>query len=140
MLLKTPLCMPTVLIIEDDPDMRELERVALDCSGYEVLCANNGREGLRQVYEAHPCVILLDLMMPGMDGLTFLAELRRHELGRKLPVVCVTAAGPEMTAQALRLGAQECLSKPTDLDDLCARVGEYCKMRRKRSADRNAPH
>ena len=65
--------MPTVLIIEDDPDMRELERTALECWGFDVHVAPNGREGLRVLSEHRPCVILLDLMMPIMDGLTFLA-------------------------------------------------------------------
>ncbi|HXW05124.1 MAG TPA: response regulator [Vicinamibacterales bacterium] len=118
--------MPTVLIVEDDPDMRELERVALEHSGYEVRAADNGREGLRQTWEAHPCVILLDLMMPGMDGLAFLAELRRHQWGRRIAVVCVTAAGPEMTERALQLGAREVVEKPADFDELCDLVRRHC--------------
>ena len=69
--------MPTVLIIEDDPDMRELERTVLECWGFDVRVAPNGHEGLRALAEHQPCVILLDLMMPIMDGLTFLAEWRR---------------------------------------------------------------
>jgi DNA-binding response OmpR family regulator len=118
--------MPTVLIIEDDPDMRELERTALQCGGYQVRVAPNGREGLRALSEQRPCVILLDLMMPIMDGLTFLAERRRNGNGVDVPVVCVSAAGPEMMDHALRLGARECLHKPTDLDELCERVRAYC--------------
>jgi DNA-binding response OmpR family regulator len=118
--------MPTVLIVEDDPDMRELERVALECSGYDVRAAPDARDGLRQLGETRPCVILLDLMMPGMDGLAFLSELRRHDWGRRIAVVCVTAAGPEMTEQALRLGARECIEKPADFDELCDLVRRHC--------------
>ena len=121
--------MPTVLIIEDDPDMRELERTALECWGFDVHVAPNGREGLRVLSEHRPCVILLDLMMPIMDGLTFLAERRRNAHTAEVPVVCVSAAGPEMMDHALRLGARECLHKPTDLDELCERVGAYCSRR-----------
>lgn len=121
--------MPSVLIIEDDPDMRELERTALECGGYDVRVAPNGREGLRELYDRRPCVILLDLMMPVMDGLTFLAERRRHPTAAEVPVVCVSAAGPEMIAHALRLGARECLQKPTDLDQLCDLVRIYCHER-----------
>jgi DNA-binding response OmpR family regulator len=119
--------MPRVLIIEDDPDMRELERTALECGGYDVRVASNGQEGLKEVLEESPCVVLLDLMMPVMDGLTFLRELAKHTGTAEIPVVCVSAAGPEITAHALRLGAREVFHKPTDLDVLCDRVNHYCQ-------------
>lgn len=118
--------MSRVLVIEDDADTRELERYALSCGGHDVVLASNGNEGLRALERQRPCLILLDLMMPVMDGLTFLVERRRREVCADVPVVCVSAAGNEMTAHALRLGARECLSKPTNLDDLCAKVEEYC--------------
>jgi DNA-binding response OmpR family regulator len=118
--------MASVLIIEDDPDMRELERTVLECSGYDVCVALNGQDGLRKLQEGAPCVIVLDLMMPVMDGLTFLAERRRNAEAAKVPVLCVSAAGNEMTEQALKLGARECIHKPADLDELCERVSYYC--------------
>ena len=118
--------MSTVLVIEDDPDMREIERATLGCAGHDVMVAANGREGLEALAQRRPCVILLDLMMPVMDGLTFLAERRKRALATDVPVVCVTAAGLEMTAHAMDLGAQECLHKPADFDELCERVGYYC--------------
>jgi DNA-binding NtrC family response regulator len=118
--------MATVLVIEDDPDMRELERTALQCGGFDVMVAGNGREGLETLQQRRPCVILLDLMMPVMDGLSFLKERHSQSLAPGVPVVCVTAGGDEMMAHARRLGATECLSKPTDFDDLCDLVGRYC--------------
>lgn len=118
--------MSTVLVIEDDPDMREIERTALTCSGHEVVVATNGREGLRALEGQRPCVILLDLMMPVMDGLTFLAERKRRQVAADVPVVCVSAGGADILNQALRLGAKECIHKPADLDDLCERVSHYC--------------
>jgi len=122
--------MPTVLVIEDDPDMRELERTALQCSGYDVMLAQNGREGLETLQQRRPCVILLDLMMPVMDGLSFLKERQSQHLATDVPVVCVTAGGHEMMDDARRLGAAACLAKPTDFDDLCDVVGRYCRRRR----------
>jgi DNA-binding response OmpR family regulator len=117
----------TVLVIEDDVDMRELERTALTCGGHEVLVAANGREGLRALEGRNsPCVILLDLMMPVMDGLTFLVERDRQQVAAGVPVLCVSAAGEKMVSQALRLGAKECLTKPVDIDQLCERVAYYC--------------
>ena len=118
--------MSTVLVIEDDPDMREIERTTLDCAGHRVVVAANGREGLEVLEQQRPCVILLDLMMPVMDGLAFLEERRRLRLADDVPVVCVTAGGSEMQRRALKLGAAECLQKPTDLDQLCERVRHYC--------------
>ena len=119
--------MAVVLVIEDDADVRELERMALTCDGHDVIFATNGNEGLRTLERLKPCVILLDLMMPVMDGLTFLVERSRRGVATEVPVVCVTAAGKEMQAHAMRLGAQECLEKPTDLDALCSKVSEYCR-------------
>jgi DNA-binding response OmpR family regulator len=116
----------TVLVIEDDPDMREIERTALSCGGHEVITAHNGNEGLRQLEGRRPCLIVLDLMMPVMDGLTFLVERKRRGVAADVPVICVTAGGEAMTRHALHLGASECLGKPTDLDELCARVSHYC--------------
>lgn len=118
--------MATVLVIEDDPDMRELERTALSSGGHEVVLAPNGREGLRELERKRPCVIVLDLMMPVMDGLTFLVERQRRGLSVDVPVLCVSAGGEGIMSQALRLGAKECLEKPASLDDLCDRVRYYC--------------
>jgi two-component system, OmpR family, response regulator MprA len=120
--------MPTVLIVEDDADMREIERTTLGCAGYDVVEASDGAEGLASLERRRPCVILLDLMMPRMDGLTFLAERRRRQLADGVPVVCVSAAGPEMVEHAIRLGAQECIPKPADIDELCDRVEHYCRQ------------
>jgi DNA-binding response OmpR family regulator len=118
----------TVLVIEDDAEMREIERAALVCAGFQVTMATNGLEGLQMLESQRPCVILLDLMMPLMDGLTFLAERRRLGLAEDVPVVCFTAGGREMRTHALRLGARECLRKPTDFDELCDRIRYYCEV------------
>jgi DNA-binding response OmpR family regulator len=116
----------TVLVIEDDPDMREIEKTALGYIGCDVLLATNGKEGLDTLAQTRPCVILLDLMMPIMDGLTFLAERRKRQLAPDVPILCVSAGGQEMVAHALRLGAAECIHKPADFEQLCERVAHYC--------------
>ncbi len=115
-----------VLVVEDDADMREIERQVLGYAGFEVLLAANGREALDWVTDQGCDLILLDLMMPVMDGLTFLAERRRLGLAAGVPIVCVSAEGPEMLRHALRLGATECLQKPVDVEELCERVEHYC--------------
>ena len=118
--------MTRVLVVEDNPDMRELERMALEWNGFEVHLASNGEDALRVFSRAQPSVILLDLMMPVMGGLDFLAARRDRPDVAGVPVICVSASGQTMMEDALRLGACECLPKPTDFDELCQRVREYC--------------
>jgi CheY-like chemotaxis protein len=120
--------MSTVLIIEDDPDIRELERLMLSHSGHGVLVAANGREALDVLERLRPTLILLDLMMPVMDGLTFLVERRRRGLAADVPVICISAAGDQALRRAQDLGALECIPKPADVDDLCDRVAQYCRL------------
>jgi len=85
-----------VLVIEDDADTRQLLRRQLEGEGWRVEEAENGRAGLEAVGRKEPSLILLDLMMPVMDGCQFAAELRRHEAWRRIPVVVITAK--ELTA------------------------------------------
>src|SRR5204863_9255083 len=101
--------MSTVLIIEDDPDIRELERLMLSHSGHGVLVAANGREALDVLERLRPTLMLLDLMMPVMDGLTFLIERRRRGLAADVPVICSSAAGEQAVRRAQELGAWECI-------------------------------
>jgi CheY-like chemotaxis protein len=119
--------MPSVLIIEDDPEMCTLEGVALEFRGYHVTTATNGAEGLRRLRDATPSVILLDMMMPVMDGLTFLAQRLEEGVALDVPVICVSASGSDVLAQARRLGAVECVPKPADLDALCDMVTRHCR-------------
>jgi CheY-like chemotaxis protein len=81
----------SVLVVEDDPNAREMLRRAAEDRGWTVIEAENGRIGLDRVKEAVPGVILLDLMMPEMDGFTFIQELRRLPGCGQVPVVVVTA-------------------------------------------------
>jgi CheY-like chemotaxis protein len=80
-----------VLVVDDDPEVRTLFRRILEPDGYTVVEAPNGRVALERLGEITPGVILLDLMMPEMDGFEFVAEFRRHEAWRAIPIVVVTA-------------------------------------------------
>jgi CheY-like chemotaxis protein len=81
----------SVLIVEDEPTNREMMRRMLKREGWAVIEAENGRAGLERVAERQPNLILLDLMMPEMDGFEFVAELHKTEEWRSIPVVVVTA-------------------------------------------------
>jgi PAS domain S-box-containing protein len=80
-----------VLIVEDDAGLREMERRQLEASGWRVVEAANGREALQRLAESRPSVVLLDLMMPEMDGFAVLAEVHRHPEWRSIPIIVVTA-------------------------------------------------
>ncbi|NJR60623.1 MAG: response regulator [Cyanobacteria bacterium CRU_2_1] len=81
----------SVLIVEDDPYTREIIREMLEHEGWTVIDAENGRIGIERLAEHHPALILLDLMMPEMDGFGFIAELQKRDEWRSLPVVVITA-------------------------------------------------
>ncbi|MCI0670589.1 MAG: response regulator [Myxococcaceae bacterium] len=110
----------SVLLIEDDVDLRETERLLLDDAGYDVVTAADGAEALRRVEEAPPDVILLDMRMPVMDGWTFARELHAR-YGDRFPLVVVTAA-EDARARAREVGARDVLGKPFDIDDLLLTV------------------
>jgi CheY-like chemotaxis protein len=80
-----------VLVVEDDADLREMMRRTLENVGWAVIEAANGRVALERLIEQRPELILLDLMMPEMDGFQFLEEVRTHEEWRSIPIVVVTA-------------------------------------------------
>jgi signal transduction histidine kinase/CheY-like chemotaxis protein len=86
-----------VLVVENEPAIRELERRALQRAGWRVREAGNGREALDRLSEQHPDLILLDLMMPEMDGFELLVELHAHPVWRQIPVVVLTAK--ELTSE-----------------------------------------
>ena len=109
--------MPRVLVVDDEPDARELLSEFLTAKGYAVLTASNGEEALRKVKEERPHLILLDIRMPKMDGLEVLRRVREidHEVG----VIMVTAVNEEETGrQALKLGAFDYITKPLDFQYL----------------------
>jgi hypothetical protein len=89
-----------VLVVEDDPSTRELLRRQLEADGWSVTEAENGRAGLAALGQTVPALILLDLMMPVMDGCQFAAELRKREEWRGIPVVVITAK--DLTADERR--------------------------------------
>ncbi|MCL4785868.1 MAG: response regulator, partial [Verrucomicrobia bacterium] len=88
---RKPTASQTVLVIEDDVSMRDMLRRTLEKDGWQVAEAQNGRVGLEKLDGQVPALILLDLMMPEMDGFEFMDALRRREAGKHLPVIVITA-------------------------------------------------
>ena len=110
-----------VLVVDDDEQLRYVLRETMTEDGYEVEAASNGREALTIIERWQPDLIVLDLMMPVMDGETFRQEQRRLGLVERAPVIVLSAAR-EMLSIAERVGAAASVPKPFDLDDLLATV------------------
>jgi CheY-like chemotaxis protein len=103
----------TILVVEDDASSRHPMARLLRCQGYETLCAENGEQALQMLSFMKPDFILLDLMMPLMDGLEFLRILRKSFQWSDLPVIVWTATVPEDPAirEARLLGVKDCFIK-----------------------------
>jgi CheY-like chemotaxis protein len=115
------------LIVEDNAATREALALLLEAAGHAVATATDGRQALDYL-RAHqpPCLVLLDLMMPVMDGWQFLEERRRDPALAVIPVVLFTAADSVGPAYARRLGAEAVIHKPAEPDALLDVVGRYC--------------
>jgi DNA-binding response OmpR family regulator len=109
-----------ILVVDDEERIVNFLRSKLKASGFEVLTASNGREGLEQAQAQEPDLIVLDLIMPGMDGLEMLKELRSYSA---VPVVILTAKDADTDRiKGLQLGADDYLPKPFNPDELVARI------------------
>jgi DNA-binding response OmpR family regulator len=110
---------PKILVIDDDPSVRALVTDSLEFEGYEVCMAEDGFAGLRAIEAHKPDCVLLDVMMPGLDGHQVLQRIRSAEQGSALPVVMLTAYSDDATAwQAWTEGVDYFLAKPFDADEL----------------------
>jgi len=109
-----------VLVVDDDPDILQTLGLCLTTEGYRVLMAANGKEALDLLENERPSVILLDLMMPVMDGWQFVAELE-HRGRRDVPLL-ILSADRSVQGHAEQLRANGHLAKPFDLDELLGKV------------------
>ncbi len=111
----------TVLVIEDDPSIILGLRLNLTRAGYQVCTARDGLSGLDQIGRSRPDLVILDLMLPGVDGLEVLRRLRADDA--RLPVIILTALGSEGDkVKGLDLGANDYVTKPFSVAELMARV------------------
>jgi two-component system response regulator MtrA len=125
--------MPRILIVEDNPDLAYGLRTGLEIEGYDVQVAEDGETGLDRARSWGPDLVMLDLMLPGMDGYRVLRTMR--EGGSDVPVLILTARGEEADkVLGFRLGADDYVTKPCGVLELLARVGAL--LRRSRIAER----
>lgn len=122
-----------ILIIDDSSFVREMLTMTFQREGYEIMCASDGVEGLTALYLSTPDVILLDLEMPSMDGMTFLETIRKQRQFEDLPVILLTSVqSRHVLLHAAQLGVNACVLKNRfELDGLMARIQEIVGEHRK---------
>lgn len=119
----------TVLVVEDDATLRLGLQKALRSAGFAVNVAGTGRDGLEAALANRPDLVLLDVMLPGLNGFEVCEELRRHDAD--LPIIMLTAKGEEQDrVRGLRLGADDYVVKPFGVAELLARVDAALRRRR----------
>ncbi|GGX69392.1 DNA-binding response regulator [Streptomyces minutiscleroticus] len=134
-----------LLVVDDEPTVRELLRAALRYAGFEVDAAATGREALELAAHRMPDLVLLDVMLPDLDGLEVIRRLRarprsaRRGAGGDVPVLFVTARdGRQDRLSGLRLGGDDYVTKPFDLEELIARIRAVLRRTRGDDPDRLA--
>jgi two-component system, OmpR family, phosphate regulon response regulator PhoB len=127
-----------LLIVEDEPDIRSLLLFHLEREGYQLTVARSGEDAVRLAHAAPPDLVLLDLMLPEMDGLEVCRRLRRDPATQTVPIVMLTARGDEVDrVLGLELGADDYVVKPFSPRELVARIRAV--LRRTRPAPDSAP-
>jgi len=127
----------TILVVEDDRSLREGLAMNFQLRGYRVLSAADGESGARLAFDERPDLIVLDLMLPGLDGFEILGQLREKEVD--VPVLILSARGQVGDkVNGFRLGADDYVTKPFQLPELIARVERMLGRRSKRKAAQGA--
>src|SRR4030042_4601087 len=126
-----------ILVVEDDPAALRLVSFTLESAGYEVIPAANGIEGLRKAQEEAPDLLVLDLMLPGIDGYEVCHRLRSDPAGRerRLPILMLTAKSQETDrAMAEKMGVDRYLCKPATPEEITAAVHLLLSQRQEEHA------
>lgn len=114
-----------ILVIEDDSSVRTLLDKSLRARGYEVVTCDDGLEGLTMLELTKPDLIIVDIMMPRLDGMTFVQAIKDNERTKPIPVIFLTANNdPKTMIQGINLGAKHYVTKPFQLDELLGKVAK----------------
>ncbi len=118
---------PRILVVEDDPDLRTIVRLQLSSAGFEIREAENGAVGYEAIQQEVPDLVILDLMMPVMDGFGFLKRIRSSLTLQDVPVLILTASEDERNrTRGYQYKADAYMSKPYDLMELTQEVTRLC--------------
>jgi CheY-like chemotaxis protein len=114
-----------ILVVEDYEDTRGFMKILLESFGYIVVEAEDGIEAIEKFKFAHPDLILMDISLPMVDGLTTVKAIREYSDGDQVPIIAVTAFGKEYSKQAILAGCNELIVKPVDPDRLEPMLNQY---------------
>jgi len=115
-----------VLIVDDEPFNIDVLEQALDGTDYQVMSASNGQEALGKIHSEQPDLILLDLMMPIMDGFQVLAKVKDDPMLREIPIIIVSAEHDSKSiVKGIKQGAEDYLTKPIDTSQFLKKVKEF---------------
>lgn len=130
----------SLFVVEDEEDILELLRFHLTREGFTVTTASNGEEAVKAIPRKMPDLVLLDLMLPGLDGLEVCRSLKKDPKTAGIPIVMVTAKGEETdVVTGLELGADDYIAKPFSMKVLTARVRAVLRRKREAPTDKNTP-
>ena len=116
----------TVLIVDDEPFNVDYLEQELEDLGYQTITAFNGQEALEKIHSEEPDLVLLDLMMPVLDGFAVLAEIKADTYLRTTPIIIVSAANDSKSVvKGIKQGADDYITKPIDADHLKDKLKEY---------------
>lgn len=121
--------MKKVLVVEDHPDMRELLVWQMEMMGFSVIPARNGKEGVEMALKEKPQLILMDIMMPGMDGREATRILRANEETQGIPILAATVLFRESDVKScIEAGCNDCIIKPFTFQELRGKVQEFVPL------------
>jgi len=121
---------PLILVVDDLPQNVRLLEAVLSPKGFRVATASSGEEALTVLSQEHPDLVLLDILMPGMDGYEVCRRIRQDPGTAFLPVIMITASGEEQKLRAIESGADDFVNKPFDQAELLARVRSLVRVKR----------
>lgn len=126
-----------ILIVDDEEHITELIKFNLENSGYKTICADNGLDAIKKAKMDTPNLILLDIMLPGMDGYDVCKEIRKDNSISSTPIIMITAKGEEFDkVLGLELGADDYITKPFSIRELLARVKAILRRTTAKSTDK----
>ncbi len=119
-----------VLIIDDKPNNLEMTKDILEFAGYEALTANNAKNGIEMMRKSHPDLVLLDILMPEMDGYEAVRVIRSDDKIKQIPILAYTALATGINRdKALEYGCVDVITKPIDIDNFYKVIKTYTKAK-----------